>query len=770
MKNRHLLPALLLLLTACSVAKYVPEGEQFYTGIKAINYEDRHAGSHAAAAISDLESVLSYQPNGSLFNSSKVRIPLTFPFWISKNFSEAKTFIGRWLYKSFGGAPIFISTVNPDLRATVGRQILEEYGYFRSSVSATVLPQGQDSITAKVSYAVRMGEPHLLDSIDYHLPIVTPDSIRLDAPDRRLLHKGDPFGVLPLENERNRISSLLRERGYYFFKPEHIRFTADTIRVPGKVQLRVQLSEEMLPEAYQPWRIGRITYDLYPSTGDRQLTDSIYYQGVLFRYQGTPPVRLSVLRPRVRMIRDALYNQAFQQNTLSALAELNTFAYTNVTYTPGIFGVDTTNLLDVSISSTIDKPYFTELETTYKFKSNNQTGPGASFTLNRKNILGGGELFSTVLRGSYEWETHRQVGTTGKNSWDINSYELSLSSMLTFPRLLLPVLYDRYLYYPHSTRLALSGTFLNRSDFYRQAQFATDITYRLEPARHIRHTVKPLSVTYNHLLRESGRFREAIGKNPGLALSFQNQFIPQASYLFSYELRQPTGAHAFSLDAYIAEAGNLLSLFYKKDPSRTYQNNRFLSALFAQYLKSTLELRYSYQLLPSLQIATRGYAGVICSYGNTPVAPYTEQFYTGGANSLRGFNVRSIGPGAYLPHTEDPLSFLYRTGDLRLELNAELRYKVIGQLELATFLDTGNIWLLRHSDLRPDGEISRKHFLRDLALNTGLGFRYDLSFLVVRLDLGLALHRPDRQGQAYFNTFGRDQMPFALHLAIGYPF
>lgn len=770
MKNKPLLTLILLLLTGCSVAKYVPEGEQFYTGVKSINYQDHQTDSYARAAKSDLENVLNYKPNGSLFNSSKARIPFTFPFWISQNFADSKTFIGRWLYKSFGGEPIFISTVNPTLRATVGRQVLEEYGYFHSSVSGTVLPQGRDSISAKVQYDVLMGEPHLLDSIEYHIPITPPDSIRLDDPDDRLLKKDEPFGVLVLENERNRISALLRDRGYYFFKPEHIRYEADTLLVPGKVQLRVGLSEQMLPEAYQPWRIGDITYDLYPESGYRELTDSLDYEGVRFRFQGKPPVRLSVLRPRVRMIREALYNQAYQQNTLSAMAELNTFAYTNVTYTPGQLGTDSVNHLNVNISSTLDRPYFTELEATYKFKSNNQTGPGLSFTLNRKNIFGGGELFSTVLRGSYEWETRRGISDGRRNSWDINSYELSLSTMLTFPRLLIPGLYHRYLYYPSSTRVSLGGTLLNRSDFYRQAQFSTELAYRLEPRRHIRHTIKPLSVTYNHLLRETDRFKEAIANNPGLALSFQNQFIPQASYLFSYELQRPMSGHAFSLDAYIAEAGNVLSLFYKKDPSLAYQNNRFLRALFAQFVKSYLELRYSYQILPSLQVATRGYAGAIYSYGNTSVAPYTEQFYTGGANSLRGFNVRSIGPGAFLPQTDDPLSFLYRTGDLRLELNAELRYKVIGQLEVATFLDAGNIWLLQPSEQRPDGAISRKYFLKDLALNTGLGIRYDLNFLVVRLDLGLALHRPDRYGTEYFNTFGRDQMPFALHLAIGYPF
>lgn len=153
------------------------------------------------------------------------------------------------------------------------------------------------------------------------------------------------------------------------------------------------------------------------------------------------------------------------------------------------------------------------------------------------------------------------------------------------------------------------------------------------------------------------------------------------------------------------------------------------------------------------------------------VAPYLEQFYSGGANSIRGFNVRTLGPGSYRTQTTNPLDFLDRTGDLRLEANLELRYRLLGQLELATFIDVGNVWLLRPDPTRPNAHFSPQHLLNDAALGTGLGIRYDLNFLVLRFDTGLALHQPTRQGGKYFNTFlPGHKLPLAFHLAIGYPF
>ncbi|MDO5017386.1 MAG: BamA/TamA family outer membrane protein [Porphyromonas sp.] len=760
--------ALLISTAGCSVAKYIPEEELFYKGVGKIRYEDKgdQGTVNNRLAKKDMENVLNYKPNNSLFGSAKTRLPLTYPFYFNKHFADSKNFFGRWLYKTFGDEPVLISEVNPSLRATVASQVLKEYGYFHSSVVPQVEIADKDSVSAKTSYTVSMGLPHLLDSIEYQLnPLPQEHISRLIKSDKSFLAKGAPFGVVSLQNERKRISDYLRAKGYYYFQPDHIVYEADTVQVPGKVALRVQLSEKMLPEAYLPWRIGNIVYNVRDGINS-PLTDSLMVDGVLFRYNKKSPVRTSVLRSRVGIERDSLYNQEYQFKTLRSMSELNTFAYTNVNFERSLANDSTDHFLDVIIDSQVDKPYSTELEGVFKFKSNNQVGPGLNFSINRKNIFRGGELLTVTAWGSYEWETkNNRKG----NSWDINSYELGLTTSLSFPRILLPWLYNTPLSFPASTLVSLNGIFLNRGRFYKQAQFGTDLTYRFQPHPSIRHSITPLSISYNHLISKTERFVEAINNNPILGLSFRNQFIPQFNYLFGYEYSNPLSKHGFSLQAYVAEAGNLLSTFYQRRPASETEPHKFLGAPFAQFVKGTLELRYNYQLTNNLQIAARTYAGAVYSYGNMEVAPYTEQFYAGGANSIRGFNVRTLGPGSYVPVVDDPLSFMDRTGDIRFEANVELRYKVLGALELATFIDAGNVWLMQPDKNRPNGVLSSEYFLTDVALGSGLGIRYDLQYLVLRFDVGLGLHQPSRVQEKYFNTFG-DQFPVVFHLAIGYPF
>lgn len=758
--------ASLVLLASCSVAKYIPEGELFYAGVKKIKYEDKGVGhsNNSKSARKDMEDILNYKPNNSFLSSASIRLPITYPFYINKHFAHSKTFIGRWLYKNLGESPILISEVNPTLRASVAQQILEEYGYFHSTVTPEVIIQSTDSVSAKTSYHITMGQPHLLDSIEYQIFNIPLKNLEeFCSKEHSLLKKGQPFGVLSLENERIRISEHLRQNGYYFFQPNHIIYEADTVQVPDRVQLRVQLSDKMLPEAYKPWQIGSITFNIRDGINSA-LTDSLLIGDILYKFHKRPPVRLSVLTPRTKIAVDSLYRYSDQMNTLRAMAELNTFAYTDITYR--VSNDSTANKLNVIINSQLDKPYSTELEGLFRFKSNNQVGPGVNLSINRKNIFKGGELLTITARGSYEWETKR---TQQGNSWDINSYELGLSAALTFPRLLLPFTTNKLSSYTTSTQISFNGVTLNRGHFYRQAQFGGDISYNLQPNGDTRHTITPISINYNHLISKTERFEEAIAHNPILGLSFRNQFIPQANYLFGYEYKRPTSNHGVSLQLYLSEAGNLLSLFYKDKNKIGNEPNKFLGAPFAQFIKGTLELRYSYRFNSHLQLATRGYAGAVYSYGNMQTAPYTEQFYAGGANSIRGFNVRALGPGGYTPSEESLLSFMDRTGDVRLEGNIELRYKIIKSLELATFIDAGNIWLLRNDENRPEGLLSSKYFFNDIALGTGLGIRYDLNFLVLRFDIGLPLHYPTRDNETYFNAL-QNRSPLVYHLAIGYPF
>lgn len=218
-------------------------------------------------------------------------------------------------------------------------------------------------------------------------------------------------------------------------------------------------------------------------------------------------------------------------------------------------------------------------------------------------------------------------------------------------------------------------------------------------------------------------------------------------------------------------AGNIVSLGYKAFGKSFNEEKQIFNNPFAQFLKFTSELRYNMKISRSASLVTRFFGGIICSYGNSDVAPYSEQFYIGGSNSLRAFTIRSIGPGKYKPDESYTYSYMDQTGDIKLEANVEYRFKIAGSLWGALFTDVGNIWGLREDSSRPGSRINFNRLPSDLALDTGFGLRYDFSYLVLRIDAGYALHVPyDTETNGYFNMRSSFKDAVGIHFAIGYPF
>ncbi len=220
-----------------------------------------------------------------------------------------------------------------------------------------------------------------------------------------------------------------------------------------------------------------------------------------------------------------------------------------------------------------------------------------------------------------------------------------------------------------------------------------------------------------------------------------------------------------------AEAGNLVSLASAVGGASLSQSGKKIVGVpYAQYLKLNSELRYHYKLSEHSMLAARVAAGVVWSYGNATTAPYTEQFYIGGANSVRAFSARSVGPGGYPPEEGNKYTFINHVGDMRFEANLEYRFRMVNDLHGAVFLDSGNVWLLRSDQSRPDAQFKLKNFVDRLALGTGVGLRYDMDYLVFRLDLGIALHDPYDTGKSGYYNIPHFKDGLALHFAIGYPF
>ncbi len=773
MKNLKTTIFVLLLLCSCSTTKYIENGEQLYTGIKEIDYvgmDDYASTPIGETAITEVEAALSAAPNASIAGSSTMR-GLPFGLWWYNAFYDSKSRIGKWFFKNFATEPVLVSKVNPELRARVAANVLDYFGYFNGNVESQIITNARNPKKAKVAYKVTLHKPYTLDSIAYVNFTPRADSLIRASWNERLLKSGEQFSVHNLSGERERLNTLLRNNGYYYSQTGYIELLADTVNNPGQVDMRIQPTAGLAAHIKRPYTIGTVNMRVMDSDLSKMMrmsnrnADTLQMRRMNYIFYGKkPPVRLGALMRNIFITNGKLYSQEEQQKTLQQLSQMNIFSNVNFSFTQK----EGTDTLNMNITAMLDKPYDFSFELNATSKSNSQIGPGSKISLSRKNIFRGGETLKLTLQGSYEWQTD---GSLKGRQAVINSWEIGADVSLTFPRLFFPIIHRRHLRVPASTSLRLYADQMNRSGFFKMVHMGGEAAYKIYTKRTTTHTVIPFRLTYDMLQRTTAKFDSLAAENRSIANSFRNQFIPAMQYTYTYDNAATRHRNKTWLELSFTSSGNITSLAFMAFGKKWGEKDKnIIGNPYAQFLKLTAELRQLYRIDSKNYIATRMMVGVIKSYGNSEYAPYSEQFYVGGANSLRAFTVRSIGPGSYHPAEESRYSYLDQTGTLKLEANVEYRFNMFGNLNGALFVDAGNVWLLKKEENRPGGEFKLSDLGSQTALNTGFGLRYDLEFMVLRLDFGIALHAPyDTGKKGYYNipSFGKG---FAWHFAIGYPF
>ena len=764
-RNSIVLLAAAALLAACSTTRRLGADEVLYTGVKKIRIEPDSGVVLSAAAESAVKEPLSVAPNNPLY-SPYLRTPLPIGLWAWNYFYTPKEKgFKYWFYKRLAKQPVLISKVQPELRTRVAEQVLENYGYFGSRASDSLLYR-KHGRKAKVNYTLRIAPPFRYAEISYPAvegglkPLV--DSMHATS----LLRTGAQYNLDTLTLERQRIARLLRNRGYYYFRPEYLEYLADTTISPQRVAVRLNLKPNIPAVALKPYRVGDITVRL---TNIRPgPTDTLRLRNATVIAQQPMKIRPKILARALALEPGQLFTVDAQSRTQTSLNKLGIFRSVNLSVTPldSLRGADT---LDVTLEAQFDYPLEAALETDVTTKSNSFIGPGITFKLSNNNLFRGGEVLALKLNGSYEWQTGNR--NSGGRSSRLNSYELGLNANLNIPRLLLPASMTRRLRYPGSTSFQLGVDLMNRPSFFRLIAFSGSAGYNFQTSPYSRHGLTVFKLTYNKLLHTTESFDRTMDENPAIAMSFRNQFVPSIGYTYTFDKTYgATGNRRLYWQNSVTSAGNLLSgilrAFGERQPQNLFGNR------FSQFAKEVSELKFYHRLgRRNNWLATRLLVGVGYAYGNSEVMPYSEQFYIGGANSIRAFTVRSLGPGSYRPPRDDRNGYLDQTGDFKLEANVEYRFGLLGKLGGAVFLDAGNIWLLKNDPKRPGAELKWKGFLNEIALGTGFGLRYDISVLVIRADLGIGLHtpypNPDKKGYYNISSF-KDGLGF--HLAIGYPF
>lgn len=776
------------LLVGCSSTSALKEGEQLFTGLKPIDYRNYEPGDYADSAKEEMEYALASAPNGALFGSSYYRTPFPVRLWIWNAFSQSKGGLAKWITKTFGSKPKLMANVNPQLRAQVAEHQLDKYGYFNGKVTYDVLTESNPK-KAKVAYHVDMGHLWTLDSMAYlNFPVKGKQLID-STMKKAIIKKGSPFNVSNLELERQRITRLFRNNGYYFYQNGYASYLADTVSVPGKAQLRLTMVDSIEPEATRQWYIGNININ-FKKDFMEEMTDSFVRRYLSFRYHGKKmPIRPGIVLRSLRLRPRTLYKVRTEERAKSGLQEMGLFNYTSLQFTPrstqsvdSLGNVVYNDTLDANIDLVFDKPYDFYIEANARGKTSGRVGPELVVGLTKRNAFRGGEKLDINLHGSHEWQTVNRVG--GKSS-RINSYEYGADASVEFPRIITPWnmfrsmaqnerryraghMPTKYRGVP-TTTIKASMNVLNRASYFRRHVASGELTYDWATSYQHHHSFSPLILSYEYMNSKTAAFDSILSIHPYLQISMRDQFVPKMSYTYTY--RSPRKyRHPITWTTTVSEAGNVLSLGYLVAGRKwNEKDKKMFKNPFAQFLKLETDFVKYWRLTDQGTLVGHVNAGIIWSYGNAENAPYYEQFYVGGANSIRAFNVRSIGPGRFLP-SNSKYSYIDQTGDIKYLMNLEYRQKLFGDLYGAMFLDAGNVWTLHEHEYSPLGKFEAKKFFRQMAVGTGVGVRYDMGMFVIRVDWGVGLHVPYETGKSGFYNIKSFKDAQSLHLAVGYPF
>lgn len=760
----YLLLLLVFVFVSCSTTKNIPEGDQLFVGLTDIKYETSDDSEHFITTQEEVDAALATAPNGALFGSSFYRTPFPYGLWIWNAFSGSDSKFSKWMTSSFGKAPVLMSWVNPELRASVAQSVLRNHGYFNASVTHEVVPQ-KNPRKSKIGYTVNTGRLYMVDTLQYAgFPAVADSLISASLPDAKV-RKGVPFDASLLEAERTRVSNLLRDNGYFYYQSAYASYLADTLAVPGSAQLRLQMAGNVPDKAKRKWYIGNININFMRQRME-QLTDSFSHRYFTVRFNGRrPPIRPRVLLRDLKLRPRQEYSYSKYMESANKINSTGIFSSVQFGFTPR----DTTSLcdtLDLSLSCIFDNPYDFYVETNYKAKVSGRMGPELVLGLTKKNAFRGGEILDISLHGSYEWQTGNSMAETSSG---VNSYEYGADVSVEFPRLIVPFLKRRRYFTTPSTIAKASMNVINRPDYFKMHTASGEWSYRWQTSERSRHEFSPLTLNYQYLNYTTHRFDSILSANPYLYATMQDVFIPKMQYTYTYS-NAHSSRNPLLWTATLTEAGNMVALGYMAAGKKWSEKNKTMfENAFAQFLKFETSISKTWMLGLKSHLVAHLSGGVIYTFGNSDVAPYVEQFYVGGANSVRAFTVRSIGPGSYAPE-HSRLSYLDQTGDIKLQANLEYRFPLFGDLHGAAFLDAGNVWTLRDDGYRTGSKFQAKNIIKEMALGTGVGIRYDLDFLILRLDWGVGLHVPYETGKSGFYNIPKFSDSHSLHLAVGYPF
>lgn len=763
------------LLAGCSSTRHVPKGSYLLDEVK-IHLDDTTGRLNSQ----DLMTYVRNQPNHKMLWATKFRLGI---YNISGK--DSTKWWNKWIRK-LGEAPVIFDSTATLSDAEQLQKAMVNSGFLHAKVDIDTLPDVRHK-KMKVNYNLTPGASYTVKNIEYVFPNDTLKELVLEDSLHFTIRPGDPLDRNMLETERELITSRLRNKGYYAFGKEFITFNADTTSGSTDVDLTMTLNPpypqgtpNVLIETHREYIVRNIYYlmDYDPGvTGELtsyQCKDTVNYKDITILYGAKRYLRPSVLYENCFIRKGQPYRLNDVNNTYAALGRLSILKFTNIRFLP-VGSAGDLGFIDAYILLTPGKSqsFSAELEGT---NSEGDLGVAVGLTYTHRNVGKGSETLSVKARGAYE-------SLSGNLGGFIHDRYLELSAELgvNFPKFKAPFLRESFKRrIKASTEFNVSMNYQERPEYTRIISTA-GWSYRWsERFNRTRHIFTPLDINYVYLPESTNNFLDEIAPdNPLLRYSYEDHFIMRLGYSYYHTNKRPDlpWMRSIQRDIYTIRvntevAGNLLfalsSIFNHRSTFHTRPYKVF-GIHYSQYFKIDSDFSYLHIFDQRNSIAFHAGAGVGVPYGNSSILPFEKRFYGGGANGVRGWDVRTLGPGRF-PGTNSVSDFINQCGDIRLDLSVEYRAKLFWILEGALFVDAGNIWTIRNYENQPDGVFKFKNFYKELAAAYGIGLRLDFSYFLLRFDLGMKAHNPAINAEPWpiiHPKWGRDS---SFHFSIGYPF
>lgn len=756
-----LLAAALLLLGGCSPVRFLGEEETLLHRVR-VTSEGR--GVKPAA----LRNYVRQEPNSRWLGLVKVPLGI---YCLSGTDSAKRA---NRFFRRIGEAPVVFDAGLMEVSRSGLEGALRGKGYLHARVAADTATRRRRTC---VTYRMRPGRLFYVDSLRRVADSDTMARELAAVEGGSLLYKGMPLDVSLLEAERTRIIKALQEEGYYGLHKEFVSFLADTLPGADGVMLTVRLARPVgadTARAYERYRLRRVR--LYEGIRPGEETDSSSYRGVDFFCRGRLGLYRRVYESHIFLRPDSLYRASSVRNTYAALGSLGALSFSTVRLSEASPG---STWLDADIFTTHGKRHSlgAELEGT---NTAGDLGAAVALTYANRNIFRGSESLNLTLRGAYEAIT----GLEGYNNQ--NYVELSAEASLRFPSLMFPLLSERRRQRVEAaSEVSLMYNSQNRPEFHRRVVTgAWSYRWRRNDRPGLRHRFDLLSLNYVFMPWISETFRQNYleGDDPRYSIlrySYENLFIMNMGYSFVYNSLRGGGTgglyqtNGYQVRFNVETAGNLLRGLSRLFGARRDGEGRYsiFNIAYSQYAKLDFDFAKSLVLDERSSLAFHAAFGLAVPYGNSTVVPYEKRYFAGGANSVRGWSVRELGPGSYVGK-DGQIDFINQTGNLKLDLSVEYRTHLFWKLHAALFVDAGNIWNTRSYPDQPGGQFRFDRFARQIAVSYGLGLRLNFDYFILRFDGGMkAINPAVESGPLHYPVVHPDfRRDFTFHFAVGLPF